>query len=138
MEAYYGQFCEIPPLLEELEEFTRLHMFKPEAPLCKFLTDNNCKPPPVFCPIHIIQDVKFICSRDGHNLPSNVQHIKPGSPAKSALGGRVTTVQELKQRVMVQLAPLTECHAQPIYDFLTGNYYNYHAPVRIPPRLAEL
>jgi hypothetical protein len=40
--------------------------------------------------------------------------------------------------VMNQLTPLTECHTRPIYDFLTGNYYNYHAPVRIPPRLAGL
>jgi hypothetical protein len=124
--------------LEDLQEFTELHMFKPEAPLQKFLINNHCWPPPVFCPIHIVQDVKFICSRDGLNEPADVRCIKSGSPAEIAVGGAVRSIQDLKQRVMNQLTPFSECPPHPIYDLFTDNYYNYYAPVRIPPRLAEL
>jgi hypothetical protein len=50
----------------------------------------------------------------------------------------VRSIQDLKQRVMNQLIPFSECPPHPVYDLFTDNYYNYYAPVRIPPCLAQL
>jgi hypothetical protein len=44
----------------------------------------------------------------------------------------------LKERVLRQLTPLSECPPCPAFGPLTDNYYNYYAPVRIPTILAEL
>jgi hypothetical protein len=125
-------------MLEDLQAYTELHMFKPKAPLEKFLIDNHCSPPTVFCPIHIIQDVKSICAGDGRNGSADIRCLKTGSPAEIAVGGSVRSIQDLKQSVMSQLIPLSECSPRPAYDLLTDNYYNYYAPVRIPTSLAQL
>jgi hypothetical protein len=138
METYCGQACKIPPILEDLQVYTELHMFKPRAPLEKFLIDNHCWPPTVFCPIHIVQDMRSICSGDGRYGSADIRYLKPGSPAEIAEGGPVRSIQDLKQRVMSQLIPLSECSPCPAYDLFTDNYYNYYAPVRIPTRLAQL
>jgi hypothetical protein len=135
MEEYCGHIC---PMLEDLQTYTELHMFKPEAPLEKFLIDNHSWPSAVFCPIHIVQDVRTICTRDGQNGSVDIRCLKPGCPAEIALGGPVRSVRDLKERVLSQLTPLTECSPCPAYDPFTDNYYNYYAPVRIPSYLAEL
>jgi hypothetical protein len=135
MEAYCGHIC---PMLEDLQTYTELHKFKPEAPLERFLIDNQSWPSAVFCPIHIVQDIKAICTGDSRNGSMDIRCLKPGSPAEIALGGSVRSIRDLKERVLSQLTPLTECPPCLAYDPLTDNYYNYYAPVRIPTVLAEL
>jgi hypothetical protein len=125
-------------MLEDLQVYTELHMFKPRAPLEKFLIDNHCWPSAVFCPIHIVQDVKSICTGDGRNGSADSRCLKPRSLAEIAVGGSVRSIQDLKQRVMSQLIPLSECSPRPAYDLFTDNYYNYYTPVRIPTCLAQL
>jgi hypothetical protein len=125
-------------MLEDLQTYTELHKFKPEAPLQKFLIDNHSWPSAVFCPIHIVQDIKTICTGDGRNKSMDIRCLKSGSPAEVALGGPVRSIQGLKEKVLSQLTPLAECPPCPAYDPLTDNYYNYYAPVKIPTVLAEL
>jgi hypothetical protein len=123
MEEYCGHIC---PMLEDLQTYTELHRFKPEAPLEKFLIDNHSWPSAVFCPIHIVQDIRTICTGDGRNGSEDIRCLKTGCPAEIALGGPVRSTRDLKERVLSQLTPLTECSPCPVYDPLTDNY----APIR--------